>query len=354
MTSSPTSSITLLARLVVRPRRQAPSARAGDLAQPHRDGRGRRRRTPRTRRCRRRPTRSGAASPTASPIQRSPPATAARRWSRSSGRGEVVLVARAQAGLEARLHERRRRAEHRDALRRRPAATARRGRGGRGCRRTATTVRADQQAAEMRRFHIIQPVVVNQKNRSTGAEVVLQAPATSGARRRCRRARARCPSAARWCPRSTSTHSGWSNGTGSNASPASACSVNSAQPTTSSCRPTLARDVVDPDRRAQRRELLAQRGDRRADVVALAAVDVAVDDEQHGRLDLGEAVVHGAGAEVGRARRPDRAQADAAAEEGDEGLDAVRGERDDPVAAARPRAPRARPGRGRRRSRSSP
>ena len=69
-----------------------------------------------------------------------------------------------------------------------------------------------------------------------------------------------------------------------------------------------------PARRDHHRVL--ERRDRRRDlanalaaVEVLAAVAVAVGREQHLRLDLGEAVDHGRGAELRRAARPDRADA---------------------------------------------
>jgi hypothetical protein len=72
--------------------------------------------------------------------------------------------------------------------------------------------------------------------------------------------------------------------------------------------------------------------DRRAVVVA-PAVAVAVDRQQHLRLDLREAVDHRARAEVRRAARPDRAES-RGGEEGGDRLGDVRHVRDDAVAAA--------------------
>ena len=83
---------------------------------------------------------------------------------------------------------------------------------------------------------------------------------------------------------------------------------------------------------AQRR----QRGLDRLDVGALVddllAVAVAVDREQHRRLDLREAVDDRAGAELGRARRPHRAQA-RGGEERDDRLGDVGQVRGDAIAA---------------------
>ena len=66
-------------------------------------------------------------------------------------------------------------------------------------------------------------------------------------------------------------------------------------------------------------------------VDGLGAVAVAVDDEQHGRLDLRKAVDHAARAELGRARRPDRADAGGRQERHD-GLGDVGQVSGDPVA----------------------
>ena len=84
-----------------------------------------------------------------------------------------------------------------------------------------------------------------------------------------------------------------------------------------------------------------------------AVVAVAVDREQHLGLDLGEAVDHGRDAEVGRARRPDRADR-GRGEEPDQRRGQVRHVGDDAVAAARPRARAGRRRRRATRSRSSP
>ncbi len=78
-------------------------------------------------------------------------------------------------------------------------------------------------------------------------------------------------------------------------------------------------------------------------VEVLAPVPVAVDREQHLRLDLGEAVDHAARPELGRGARPDRADA-RRREERDQCLGDVRHVGDDAIAAAH--AERAQPGRG--------
>ena len=72
---------------------------------------------------------------------------------------------------------------------------------------------------------------------------------------------------------------------------------------------------------------------RRAAVEIAAAVAIAVDGEQHRRLDLGEAVDHRARAEVRRAARPDRAEAGGRQKRRDR-LGDVRHVRRDAVAAA--------------------
>ena len=69
---------------------------------------------------------------------------------------------------------------------------------------------------------------------------------------------------------------------------------------------SLVAEVREHECPLERRQLPPQLGDRLAAVVVLAAVAVAVDREQHLRLDLREPVDDGASAEVGRAGRPDR------------------------------------------------
>ncbi len=83
-------------------------------------------------------------------------------------------------------------------------------------------------------------------------------------------------------------------------------------------------------KRGQRR---LQLGDHGPAVEGLAAVGVAVDGEQHLWLDLLESVDHAAAAHVGRAARPDRAQA-GAGQQRHHRLGDVRQVGDHPVAAA--------------------
>ena len=83
----------------------------------------------------------------------------------------------------------------------------------------------------------------------------------------------------------------------------------------------------------QARQPLADGGDLLAAVDEPLAPAVAGDGEQHLRLELAEPVDHAAHAELGRARRPDRAEA-RRGEEGDERLRDVRQVRDDAVAGA--------------------
>ena len=113
--------------------------------------------------------------------------------------------------------------------------------------------------------------------------------------------------------------------------------------------PAAAVEVAEPhDRRA---DLLADRRDRRAAVEVLAAVAVAVDREQHLRLDLGEAVDDAARAELRRGRRPHRAER-RRGQERRERLRDVRQVRRDAVAA--PDAAGGEPGADRRRLRPQP
>jgi hypothetical protein len=122
-------------------------------------------------------------------------------------------------------------------------------------------------------------------------------------------------------------------------------------------RPRLGEELVPAERGRQRVVGAArvrhvddvlergQPGPNRADL--LAAVDmpvapaVAGDREKDGRLELAEPVEDAAGPELGRARRPDSAEA-GGGEEGDERLGDVREVRDDPVAPtdAEPLEPR--------------
>src|SRR5882757_7903944 len=86
-----------------------------------------------------------------------------------------------------------------------------------------TTV-APTNRPEIRKFHIIQPVVVNQKNVSPGPRSQCSANAF-----RCSSTMPPCPCTmplgSPVVPDEYSTHSGWSNGTGSNASGAPACAA---------------------------------------------------------------------------------------------------------------------------------
>ena len=81
-------------------------------------------------------------------------------------------------------------------------------------------------------------------------------------------------------------------------------------------------------RRANRRELVAP-------VDRAVAVAVAVDGEEHRRLELRQPIDDAAGAELGRAARPHGAEA-RGRREGDERLGDVRQVGDDPVARADP------------------
>ena len=94
----------------------------------------------------------------------------------------------------------------------------------------------------------------------------------------------------------------------------------------------LVPEVGQRHRALQRRHLGLHALDQLAAVMVLAAVAVAVDRQQHLRLDLGEAVDDAARAEVGRAARPDRAEA-GGGEEGGDRLGDVRHVGDDAVAA---------------------
>ena len=83
-----------------------------------------------------------------------------------------------------------------------------------------------------------------------------------------------------------------------------------------------------------------------APIEPLAAVGVAVDGDEHLRLDLGEAVDQAPRPEVRRAAGPDRPEA-RAGEQRDDRLGDIRDDGHDPVAATDPEPPEA----GRRRPR---
>ena len=102
-------------------------------------------------------------------------------------------------------------------------------------------------------------------------------------------------------------------------------------------------EVRHEHRRPQRGQRLLQRGDGLAHVERPAVVAVAVDGDQHRGLDLREAVEHRTRPEVRRARRPHGAER-RRREERDQGLDGVRHQCDDPVAAAHTRRRQARAG----------
>ena len=83
--------------------------------------------------------------------------------------------------------------------------------------------------------------------------------------------------------------------------------------------PRRARSTVCSTRRQR-----ARRSDEpRQHVVALAAIEIAVSGDQHARLDLAEAIEDALHAEIGRTRRPDRADR-RGAERGDDRFRQVR------------------------------
>ena len=177
-------------------------------------------------------------------------------------------------------------------------------------------------------FHIIHEVVLNQSRRPPGFRSQLNACALRYSSRM-----PPCP----WTmafgrpvvPDEKSTNSGWSKATGRNCE-----------------RPGLGEQLV-PGERVRNRVLavgdvhdVAQGGEGGADRRhLLAAVDravaeaVAADRQQHRRLELREAVDDAARAELGRAARPDRAEARRRRER-HERLGDVRQVRDDAVARA--------------------
>ena len=198
-----------------------------------------------------------------------------------------------------------------------------------------------------RKFHIIQPVVVNQKKRSAGPRSSCSEIDFSSSR-----AIPPCP----WTialgspvvPEEYSTHSGWSKATGSKASSAPAPSSSSRSqatvPSRRVCGGPPARPA-DQDGGLKGGEPPADIGQSVAPVVPGAVVAVAVDRHQHLGLDLGEAVDHAGDAELRGAARPDGADA-GRGQHGDHGLGHVGQVGDHPVALGHPEP--AKPGRDRR------
>ena len=195
-----------------------------------------------------------------------------------------------------------------------------------------------------RKFHIIQPVVVNQKKRSSAVR-----SRWSDSALRCSRTMPPWP----WTiglgrpvvPDEYRIHSGWSKATGSAAtspaSPASSsCQLSTSSPPAGS--PT-GEGTSTVARRLGRRPRISASGV--APVVDPAVVAVALDREQHGRFDLLEAVDHAGHPELGSAARPDGAET-GGGQERDHRLGHVGQVGDHPVATADPEP--AEPGGGRR------
>ena len=169
---------------------------------------------------------------------------------------------------------------------------------------SSITIDDRTRSAETSAFHIIHDVVLNQSSRPPGFRSQLNACALRSSSRI-----PPCP----WTiafgrpvvPDEKSTNSGWSNATGRNSSgPGSASS--SSHEIASGTTWLAVGDVHDVPQRgeggANRRHLLPA-------VDRAVAEAVAADRQQHGRLELREAVDDAASAELGRAARPDRAEA---------------------------------------------
>ena len=197
-----------------------------------------------------------------------------------------------------------------------------------------STTDASVSRPPFRKFHIIQPVVVNQKTRSSACRSTWRWSIFSISSRI-----PPCPCTIAFgspvVPELYSTHSGWSNGTCANASSSSAPSArkSSHRVALSSRRGRARVEVADHDRALQGRQRLLEQADDVEPSVLTAPVAVAVDREQHARLDLREPVDHAAHAEVRRAARPDGADGRAGVE-ADDRLDDVRQVRDDAVPGA--------------------
>ncbi len=99
--------------------------------------------------------------------------------------------------------------------------------------------------------------------------------------------------------------------------------------------PARAVEVAERDHVLERRDLVRDLAHHPAAIEVLSAVPVAVDRQQHRRLDLREPVDHAARPELGRGRGPGGADRRAREERGD-GLGDVREVRGHPVAGTHP------------------
>ena len=185
------------------------------------------------------------------------------------------------------------------------------------------------------KFHIIQPVVVNQKRRSSRLQVDVEVQLLQRARGGSRRARARSPSGARSCPSCRAPRAGGRRRPARTRAPRrrprSRNVVPAPSPSRSPSERGLRVEVAEDDRPLEASASPPAAPHDVEPVVVAPAVAVAVDGEQDARLDLREPVDDAPRAEVRRAARPDRAEARARVER-DDGLDDVGEVRDDPVA----------------------
>jgi hypothetical protein len=97
-------------------------------------------------------------------------------------------------------------------------------------------------------------------------------------------------------------------------------------------------EQADHDHGLERGQLPGDLGHHAGSRVVLTVVGVAVHGQQHGGLDLREPVHHAAGAEIGRARGPDRADA-GGGEQPDHRLGDVRQQRHDAIALGHAQGP---------------
>ena len=161
---------------------------------------------------------------------------------------------------------------------------------------------------------MIQPVRGVPEEPVAGRGVVLQAAGLRQADERSRRARGPWPSAGRSCPRNRRPTAGGRAGTRVELEPRRRLCERSSQARRAQCRPRRRRGERAQHHRGDRRQAAGSSRDRLAAVVRLAAVAVAVDRDEHRRLELGETVDHAGDADVGRAGRPDRTEAGAGQE----------------------------------------
>ena len=219
--------------------------------------------------------------------RRSPRAAAARRPSRprAAARSRSPQVDARRRGRPSRTRDWRPSSSPRSPRR---AATASRGRGRPGRRRSSRSTRRRAarrpgRSTSSRRWSSTRAACRRDRGPTT-------ARGSSGARARCRRGRARSPSAGPSCRRRTARPAGGRTGTGAISRHRVGDGAEQVRPGRGVARPATRRTRMSSDvpHARQRRRGSSATCSRRS--IVLAAVAVAAGDEQHDRLDLAEAV----------------------------------------------------------------